>query len=101
MYIIVLHNHTYAGFSENLDSLRYARFQERTLQNNQDSENGFPQRGRPHRQKELFKQIRILKMDSQTGDTPQTEQAYVYMDIHIHIYLYRLREIANSSVQLM
>ena len=32
-----------------------------------------PGRGGPHRQKELFNKVRILKMDSPEGETPQTE----------------------------
>jgi len=31
---------------------------------------------RPHRQKELFKKVRIPKMDSQKGETPQRERTF-------------------------
>ena len=58
-------------------------------------------KGRPRRQKELFKKVRILKSDSPEGETPQAEKTlqpnprredptfrkslYLY---HIHIYIY-------------
>ena len=32
--------------------------------------------------------VRILKMDSPEGETPQTERAYIYTHIYIHIYIY-------------
>jgi len=39
-----------------------------------DSEHEFPQKGRHNKHKELFMQVRILKMDPPKGETPQTEQ---------------------------
>jgi len=70
----------------------------------QDSENGFPRRldprdrtnsskksgfyklvppkGRPHRRKEIFKQIRILKIDCPEREAPQTERACINKSRH-------------------
>jgi len=83
---------------------------ETTPQAGQDSENGLPRRGdpadrknssnksgfsncippkgRPRRQNEPFRKVRILKMDSPEGETPQAERAYIYIDIYVCIYIY-------------
>ena len=45
-----------------------------TVQQKQDSENGFPQGGDPV-DRQLFNKVRILKVDSPEGETPHTERA--------------------------
>ena len=44
--------------------------------------------GYPTNRNKLFKQVRILKMDSPKRETPQTERAYIYMNMFISKVLY-------------